>query len=144
MNPLHVRPCDPRQNQLLATLSDLEWHRWRPHLQRVDLSLGQVLCASGRSPSYVIFPTTAIVSLLYLTLNGASAEVAVVGVPHETWGETPRAYVVREAGQNPSEAELIAFTRERLARFKCPTSIMFVDALPRNASGKILKRDLRS
>lgn len=74
----------------------------------------------------------------------AVAEVAVVGVPHETWGETPRAYVVREAGQNPSEAELIAFTRERLARFKCPTSIMFVDALPRNASGKILKRDLRS
>lgn len=74
----------------------------------------------------------------------AVAEVAVVGVPHETWGETPRAYVVREAGQSPSEAELIAFTRERLARFKCPTSIVFVDALPRNASGKILKRDLRS
>ncbi len=79
MNPLHVRPCDPRQNQLLATLSDLEWHRWKPHLERVDLSLGQVLCESGRNPSHVIFPTTAIVSLLYLTLNGASAEVAVVG-----------------------------------------------------------------
>ena len=79
MNSLQSRSGDPRQNQLLATLSDLEWHRWRPHLQLVDLSLGQVLCESGRSPSYVIFPTTAIVSLLYLTLNGASAEVAVVG-----------------------------------------------------------------
>ena len=79
MNPRHSLSGGPRQNQLLATLSDLEWHRWRPHLQLVDLSLGQVLCESGRSPSYVIFPTTAIVSLLYLTLNGASAEVAVVG-----------------------------------------------------------------
>ena len=74
-----AQPGDPRQNQLLATLSDLEWHRWRPHLQLTDLSLGQVLCESGRSPNYVIFPTTAIVSLVYLTLNGASAEVAVVG-----------------------------------------------------------------
>ena len=79
MNSLHSCSGDPRQNQLLATLSDLEWHRWRPHLQLVDLSLGQVLCESGRNPSYVIFPTTAIVSLLYMTLNGASAEVAVVG-----------------------------------------------------------------
>ncbi len=79
MNSLHSLSGDPRQNQLLATLSDLEWHRWRPHLQLVDLSLGQVLCESGRNPPYVIFPTTAIVSLLYMTLNGASAEVAVVG-----------------------------------------------------------------
>ena len=80
--PTHTHHChasDARQNQLLATLSDLEWHRWRPHLEPVDLSLGQVLCESGRNPPYVIFPTTAIVSLLYLTLNGASAEVAVVG-----------------------------------------------------------------
>ncbi len=79
MNSLHSLSGDPRQNQLLATLSDLEWHRWRPHLQLVDLSLGQVLCESGRNPPYVFFPTTAIVSLLYMTLNGASAEVAVVG-----------------------------------------------------------------
>ena len=79
MNSLHCHSSDPRQNQLLATLTDLEWHRWHPHLEPVELSLGQVLCESGRSPSYVIFPTTAIVSLLYMTLNGASAEVAVVG-----------------------------------------------------------------
>lgn len=82
MNKPHCLPSQPeapRQNQLLTTLSDLEWHRWRPHLRLVDLSLGQVLCEPGRNPAYVIFPTTAIVSLLYMTLNGASAEVAVVG-----------------------------------------------------------------
>ena len=79
MNPMNSLQSDPRQNQLLATLSDLEWHRWRPHLQLVDLSLGQAIGESRRNPSYVIFPTTAIVSLLYLTLNGASAEVAVIG-----------------------------------------------------------------
>ena len=75
----HCHTSDPRQNQLLATLSDLEWHRLRPHLQLMDLSLGQVLCESGRNPPHMIFPTTAIASLLYLTLAGASAEVAVVG-----------------------------------------------------------------
>ncbi len=69
----------PRQNQLLATLSELDWQRWRPHLEWVDLPLGQVLCESGINPTHVIFPTTAIVSLLYLTQNGASAEVAVLG-----------------------------------------------------------------
>ncbi len=71
------------------------------------------------------------------------SEVAVIGVAHPKWGETPRAYVVPRPGAVPSQAELIAFTRDRLAHYKCPTSVVFVDALPRNASGKILKRDLR-
>ncbi|MFS0737133.1 AMP-binding protein [Sphingomonas sp. 1P06PA] len=71
------------------------------------------------------------------------AEVAVVGVPHPAWGETPRAYVVARAGRVPTEAALIEWLRERLARYKCPTSIRFVSALPRSASGKILKRELR-
>lgn len=70
-------------------------------------------------------------------------EVAVVGVPHSKWGETPRAYVVRRPGSEPSEQEIIAFARDRLAHYKCPTSVMFVEDLPRNASGKILKRELR-
>ncbi len=106
MNSLHSLSGDPRQNQLLATLSDLEWHRWRPHLQLVDLSLGQVLCESGRNPPYVIFPTTAIVSLLYMTLNGASAEVAVVGNDGVVGlslfmggNATPSQAVVQSAGQ---------------------------------------------
>ncbi len=70
-------------------------------------------------------------------------EVAVIGVAHSVWGETPRAYVVARGDATPSEAELIAFTRDRLARYKCPTSVAFVEALPRNASGKLLKLDLR-
>ena len=71
------------------------------------------------------------------------AEVAVIGTPHPRWGETPRAYVVPRGDPAPTEAELIAFTRDRLAHYKCPTSVVFVSALPRNASGKLLKRDLR-
>ena len=78
-------------------------------------------------------------------LNGHAAvkEVAVLGVPHEKWGETPRAVVVLRPGMSASPAELIAFTRERLAHYKCPSSVVFAEVLPRNASGKLLKRELR-
>ena len=71
------------------------------------------------------------------------AAVAVIGLPHERWGETPRAFVVACDGFKPTEAELIAFTRERLAHYKCPTSVAFVTSLPQNASGKILKKEMR-
>ncbi len=71
------------------------------------------------------------------------AEVAVIGVPNEKWGESPRAIVVRTPGSALSEAELMAFVRERLASYKCPVAIDFVDTLPRNATGKVLRRDLR-
>ena len=73
------RIADPRQNQLLAALPDAEWQRWLPDLEPVDLPLGMVLCESGCAPAYAYFPTTAIVSLLYMTQHGASVEVAVVG-----------------------------------------------------------------
>ncbi len=73
----------------------------------------------------------------------AVADCAVIGVPHDTWGETGKAIVVRVAGSDLSEQELIDYCRERLARFKCPTSVDWIDALPRNPSGKILKKDLR-
>jgi long-chain acyl-CoA synthetase len=73
---------------------------------------------------------------------GVSA-VAVIGVPHERWGETPRAFVVARDEARPTEAELITFTRERLAHYKCPSSVAFVTALPQNASGKILKKEMR-
>ncbi|MBC7919061.1 MAG: Crp/Fnr family transcriptional regulator [Rhodoferax sp.] len=79
MNTNCCTHSDPRQNQLLAALPDAEWNRWRPYLEPVELAFGQVLCESGRTPAYVYFPTTAIVSLLYLTQDGASVEVAVVG-----------------------------------------------------------------
>jgi long-chain acyl-CoA synthetase len=72
------------------------------------------------------------------------ADVAVIGVPHERWGETAKAVVVKAADADPSEDEIIAFAREHLARFKCPTSVDFIDVLPRNPSGKVLKKDLRA
>ena len=72
------------------------------------------------------------------------ADVAVIGVPHDRWGETPRAMVVRVAGSELTEVELLAFCRERLAGFKCPTSVQWIDELPRNPSGKVLKKDLRA
>jgi len=71
------------------------------------------------------------------------AECAVVGVPDERWGESIVAVVVRTEGAGLDEDALIAWTRERIAAFKAPRRIEFVDALPRNATGKILKRELR-
>ena len=70
---------DPRLNHLLAALAQPEATRWLPQLEWVDLPLGQVLYESGRTLSHVYFPTSAIVSLLYVMENGASAEIAVVG-----------------------------------------------------------------
>ncbi|WP_432677270.1 long-chain-fatty-acid--CoA ligase [Rhodococcus pyridinivorans] len=72
------------------------------------------------------------------------AEVAVVGVPDDRWGEAVTAVVrVAPGAETPTEAELLEFTVERLASYKKPRHIHFVDELPRNASGKILKRTLR-
>ena len=73
----------------------------------------------------------------------AVAEVAVIGIPHEKWGETVRAMVVRRPGHDVTDTELIEFARTRVAKYKCPTSVGFTDVLPRNASGKLLKKDLR-
>ncbi len=74
----------------------------------------------------------------------AVAEVAVIGVPHEKWGETITALVVVRQGQEVTEAELIEFARSRLSHFKCPTSIEFRDSLVRTATGKLQKFKLRS
>ena len=71
-------------------------------------------------------------------------DAAVIGVPDERWGETVRACVVADPAAPPSADELIAWCRERLAHFKCPRSVDFLAALPRNPSGKVLKRDLRA
>ena len=79
MTPTVQLLCDPRKNQLLAALPDSEWNRWRPYLQPVELSADQVLCEAGSTPAHVYFPTTAVVSLLQLTREGASSEIAVVG-----------------------------------------------------------------
>jgi CRP-like cAMP-binding protein len=70
---------DPKQNQLLDSLSPEEYERLLPNLERVDLALGQVIYESGRKLLHAYFPTTCIVSLLYELENGACAEIAVVG-----------------------------------------------------------------
>ncbi len=79
-----------------------------------------------------------------LMAHTAVGDVAVIGVPSERWGETPKALIVRVPGVEVTEEELIAFRRERLARYKCPTSVDWVEVLPRNPSGKLLKKDLRA
>jgi len=71
------------------------------------------------------------------------AEVAVIGVPDAKWGEAVKAVVVVKPGHAADAASILDFTRQRIAGYKTPKSVDFIDALPRNASGKVLKRDLR-
>src|SRR6478672_9586498 len=96
---------DPKSNQLLAALPPEELTRWLPQLEHVDMPLGEVLYESGTTLTHVYFPTTSIVSLLYVMENGASAEIAVVGnegivgISLFMGGEsTPSRAVVQSAG----------------------------------------------
>jgi acyl-CoA synthetase (AMP-forming)/AMP-acid ligase II len=73
----------------------------------------------------------------------AVAEVAVIGVPSDRWGETIKALIVVAAGERVTEDELITYCKERLAGYKAPTSVEFREAIPRTATGKIQKFKLR-
>ena len=101
-----LESAEPLENFLLAALPDPEWERWQPLLEQVDMPLAQVLYESGATLTHIYFPTTAIVSLLYVMENGASAEIAVVGneglvgVSLFIGGEsTPSRAVVQSAGR---------------------------------------------
>lgn len=105
-NLLMPSEIEAKGNQLLASLPDAALARWLPMLQPVSLPLGEVLYEPGKTLANVFFPTTAIVSLLYVMENGASAEIAVVG--HEGivgialfmgGGSTPSRAVVQSAGK---------------------------------------------
>jgi fatty-acyl-CoA synthase len=78
-----------------------------------------------------------------LLRHRAVLETAVVGMPHEKWGETPHAFVVLRPGSSATEAELCDFARRTLAHFKVPTAFHFVPELPKTATGKIQKFVLR-
>ena len=104
--PKNVLTGAPSKNRLLSALPDSEWQRWAPLLELVDLPLGHVLYQPGVTLEHVYFPTTAIVSLLYVMENGASAEIAVVGregivgISLFMGGDsTPGRAVVQSAGQ---------------------------------------------
>ena len=99
-------PSVSRHNSLLRALPAAEWARWEPQLEWVDLELGQVIYESDRTLSHVYFPTSSIVSLLYVMQNGASAEIAVVGFEGLVGislfmggGSTPSRAVVQSAGR---------------------------------------------
>jgi acyl-CoA synthetase (AMP-forming)/AMP-acid ligase II len=79
-----------------------------------------------------------------MTGHPAVAEVAVVGIPSSQWGESPHAVVVLRPGGHASAAELITWTRDRLAHFKCPVGVTFSTSLARTASGKLQKQAIRS
>lgn len=105
MKPL-VPPASPLQNQLLAALPSVVYQHWLPLLESVDMPLGHVLYESGTTLNHIYFPTTAIVSMLYVMENGASAEVAIVGNEGLVGmglfmggGSTPSRALVQNAGR---------------------------------------------
>jgi len=79
-----------------------------------------------------------------LMSHPAVDEVAIIGVPSVEWGQVVKAFVVKRPGENVGDKELIEFCRKRLSSFKCPESIEFIDALPKNPLGKILRKELRA
>jgi acyl-CoA synthetase (AMP-forming)/AMP-acid ligase II len=79
-----------------------------------------------------------------LYMHEAVLEAAVIGIPDEKWGETVKAVVVRKEGKAVTAEEIISHCKQHLASYKKPTSVDFIDALPKNANGKILKKDLKA
>lgn len=79
VQPVSNKIALQQQNQLLSAMPEIEQEQWASDLEAVDFTVNQVLCESGKTPAYMYFPTTAIVSLVYTTQDGSSSEVAVIG-----------------------------------------------------------------
>ncbi len=79
-----------------------------------------------------------------LYTNPKIKETAVIGVPDAQWGESVKAFIVLKEGDNMTSEEVVEFCTQHLARYKRPRHVEFINALPRNAVGKVLKRELRS
>jgi acyl-CoA synthetase (AMP-forming)/AMP-acid ligase II len=78
-----------------------------------------------------------------LMSNPHILDAAVIGIPDEKWGESTKGFVVLDADNALTEEEIISYTKEKIASYKCPKSINFIKELPRNPSGKVLRRELR-
>ena len=78
-----------------------------------------------------------------LMSNPDIIDAAVIGIPDEKWGESVKGFVVLKDGAKLSEVDIISYTKTQIAGYKCPKSINFIDMLPRNPSGKVLRRELR-
>jgi acyl-coenzyme A synthetase/AMP-(fatty) acid ligase len=72
------------------------------------------------------------------------ADAAAVGIPDDKWGETVKGFVILKQDSSITEKEIIDYTKEQIAAYKCPSSIDFITEMPRNPSGKILRRELRA
>ena len=79
-----------------------------------------------------------------LSEHPAVMEVAIVGVPDDKWGESVKAFVAVKDASSATTEEIIEYSRERLAHYKCPKTVEIIPALPRNPTGKVLKRELRA
>ena len=104
---------------------------------------GQVDCSMGSAGESARTVRDKVETALALEALPAIADVAVSGVPDEVWGERLHAVVVLREGLELTSADLAAFCRDRIAGYKIPRSLGLIDALPRNANGKVLKTELR-